>query len=248
MKCLLFIIFFFTLNYNFFIKYDICISLIIPSNEVDFLRCHRNAFRYYRNFDVAKEIIIVISSVTNTTRLLYIIEHFKYRNKLVIGFRYSKQNSASNKNYGLKLSKCEIVSFFDIDDIMSIHRLPTLINIFKNDISTELILHKYTKSCKEFKSKSYMIEGVMKYNLSYSYIRSSYLKISNKVPYKYIYCCKYIPEIKNEKISNGWSSMRRYIFKKLQFNISLNTGEDSEFNTKAIFSGYNLNVLNMTLF
>lgn len=247
-KCIFFILFLLIIKFKLFNKTDICISLIIPSRESDFIRCYRNFFLYYRNFIFVKEIIIVVSSVSNISKLHYIINNFKYRNKIIIAIRKAPHNAASNRNFGYKLSICEIISFFDIDDIMSENRLPVIYSIFKNDKSTEIILHKYTQSCKELITNSNSDRlKIMNYNLSYGKIRDSYNKINNKVSYKYAFCCKYIEEIKNEKISNGWSSMRRYLFNKIQFNFSINIGEDSEFNMKAILLGFNLTLVNMSL-
>lgn len=236
------------INYNSFLKYDTCISLIIPSTENDFLRCYRNTFSNFRNFIFTKEIIIVVSSVSNITRVRDIANKLNFGNKLRLGIRKNKYNAASNRNYGYKLSNCDIISFFDIDDLMSENRLAIIYHIFKNDISAEIILHKYTQSCEDFKINTIANRyNTNNYNISYDLIRNSYYKISKTQPHNSIYCCKYIKEIKNEKISNGWSSMRRYLFNKLQFNSTYNCGEDSDFNTKAILSGYNLMILNMTL-
>lgn len=243
MRCLFCIFILLILKYIVFLNSDMCISLIIPSNEKDFLRCYKNTFHYFKNYIFAKEIIIVISSVTNISKIKNMFNNFTYKRKLILGIRKSKHNAASNKNYGFKLSKCEIISFFDIDDIMHEYRLPTILNVFRNDITTEVILHKFTQSCIELNKYTNITNyKIKRYNFSYDYIRLSYYNYN-----KSIYCCKYIYEIKSEKISNGWSSMRRYIFNNLYYNESLDSGEDSDFNGKIVLYGHNLTLLNMTL-
>lgn len=227
---------------------DYCISLIIPSTEDDFLRCYKQFFYLSKSFILAKEIVLVISSVTNSTKLQYIIQKLSIRKKIILSTRMSKQNAASNRNYGFKLSTCSIVSFFDIDDLMSVNRLAILFNVLKYDKTTEFILHKYTSNCRKMKEIVNINNSVKyKYNLTYQYIYKLYRKKSNKEHSHQRWCCKYIDDIKHESIHNGWPTMRRYIFNKIKYNSSYNIGQDSDFNSNVILNGFNTTILNISL-
>lgn len=224
-----------------------CISLIVPSTERDFFKCHKQFFYYSKSFTIAKEIVIAISSVTNTTKIERIIDNISFRKKIILGIRKSNHNAASNRNYGFLLSKCNYISFFDIDDVMSINRLPLLYNLLVNDKTTEFILHKYSSTCNKMSYKITHSFYKYKYNLSYKYIYESYRKNYKREKSNTEWCCKYIKEIKMESIHNGWPTMRRYIMKKIKYNLSYWYGQDVDFNSNVILSGYNTSILNISL-
>lgn len=225
-----------------------CISLIIPSTQSDFLRCYKQFFYLSNSFLEAKEVIIVISSVTNKTMLKDILYSTKIRNRIVLGLRESHHNAASNRNYGYELSTCEIISFFDVDDVMSENRLSIVYNILKMDKTVEFILHKYSSNCKEIQKRSNNIDVMKyKYNFTYDYIYRIYKKYYFSEDSHERWCCKYIDEIKKEPIHNGWPTMRSYIFDRMKYNISYSFGQDSDFNSNVILMGFNVVILNVSL-
>lgn len=221
-----------------------CMSLIIPSTEQDFLKCYKQFFYYSDSFLYAKEIIIAISSVKKAEKIKTIIKSISFSNKIILGLRSSNHNAASNRNYGFKLSKCKFISFFDIDDIMSINRLPILYNTLKNELTTEFVLHKFTSTCIDLLHPSLYN---FKFNISYKHIYESYKKKYNNEKPNRRWCCKYIDEIKNHLVHNGWPTMRRYIMEKIKYNISYMSGQDSDFNSRVILNGYNTSILNISL-
>lgn len=224
-----------------------CISLIIPSTEQYFLKCYKQFFHFSDTLSQAKEIIIVISSVTNITNINNIVRNISINKKIILGIRYSNHNAASNRNYGFMLSKCKFISYFDIDDIMSINRLPFLYDLLKNDLTTEFVLHKFSPTCNKLLDIINPSYYMYKYNLSYNYIYNSYYLNYNKEESHHQWCCKYIKELKKDLISNGWATMRRYIMNKIKYNISYSAGEDSDFNSRVILNGYNTSILNISL-
>lgn len=224
-----------------------CISLIVPSTETDFLKCYKQFFYNYNAFSVAEEIVLSISSVRNISFLRKIIESIDIKRKIILGLRKEDNNAASNRNYGFKLSKCNIISYFDMDDIMSNNRLSVLYNFFNYDRTTEFVIHKYTIRCNNLAKDEVIEYDRIKYNLEYDYIYNVYKDIYSREESKNRWCCKYIKEIKKELIHNGWPTMRRYIFNKVHYNVSYKYGQDSDFNSNVILHGYNASILNISL-
>lgn len=225
-----------------------CISLIVPSTENDFLKCYRQFLYNNITFQIASEVIFSISSVTNSTLVNMIISRIKIRNRIIAGLRKEKHNAASNRNYGFKLSHCSIISFFDMDDIMSQQRLSLIYSIFDKDSTVEFILHKYESYPNNINTIIPLpLSNSYRYNITYYYIFTKYREINDSDLLRSQWCCKNIEEIKSEKIHNGWPSMRRYIMKKIKYNSRYDYGEDSDFNSRVIISRYNVAILNITL-
>lgn len=243
---LLFVIYYILINRSKEIVKD-CISLIVPSTEKDFFKCYKQFFYSINSYKQAKEIVIAISSVTNISKIKQIINSLVISRKIILGLRNSKENTASNRNYGFELSSCSIISYIDMDDIMSGNRLSILYNYFKKDKYTEFLIHKFTTNCNRINNKNPMNPLEYKYNLSFSYIYLSYKLNSVLDKPNLRFCCKYISPIKNEYIHNGWPTMRRYIMKKIKYNESYAHGQDSDFNANVILSGFNTSILNIAL-
>lgn len=213
------------------------------------MSCYKQFFYIYDSFKYANEIVLVISSVSNIKVIKEIISNLAVKHKIILGIRKAVHYASSNRNYGFLLSKCNIVSFFDMDDLMSVNRLPVLYNLFKHDKTIEFILHKYVANCSLLKSSKYSYKNIdtYKFNLSYNYIYNSYVKSYKKDKPNKRWCCKYIEIIKHEKIHNGWPTMRRYILERIKYNNSYEIGEDVDFNTNIILNKYNVTILNYSL-
>lgn len=87
MKKYIYSIFLFLLYLHFLIKRfkkEFCISLIIPSTECDFVRYFKSFSHNYRSYSLAYEIIIIVSSVKNTSKLYNIIINYQFSNHNII--------------------------------------------------------------------------------------------------------------------------------------------------------------------
>lgn len=105
-------------------NFDNCISLVIPATYYSWNKCSMRVEKMIcDSLDVPKEIIIVISGSRHNgkdTLLTYC------KREINLYYRKDFMNSASNKNFGSKLSKCNYISYFDSDDIMSPTRITIL--------------------------------------------------------------------------------------------------------------------------
>lgn len=225
---------------------SICLSLVIPSTILSWYRCKKQIeYMICNSNEYPKEVVVVISGSNFSMKE----EYNTYCNyKITLYFRKNKKNSASNKNYGSKYTKCSYISYFDSDDVMSHHRIKTLIYIIKNIFKYDIILHMY--------SRNYTIvkENVIDYNniLNHFYLNSSYITYlyrKNMPAHKLQLwgCCHFLP-IKYH-ISNGWITIKRSLFDKEKFNedISIQRAEDSEYNARVISKGYKILILTLVL-
>lgn len=225
---------------------SICVSLVIPSTNLSWHKCKRQIeFMICNSIEYPKEVIVVISGSNYSKK----VEYNTYCNyKIYLYYRKNKRNSASNKNYGSKYSKCSYISYFDSDDIMSQDRIKVIHHIIKYIFKYDIVLHMYSRNFTVVK------DNVINYNniSSYFYLNSSYITYlyrkympSHKV--QLWGCCHFLP-IKYF-ISNGWITIKRSLFDKEKFNedISIQRAEDSEYNARVISKGYKALILTLIL-
>lgn len=214
-----------------------CISLIIPSTNNTWNMCKKQIENMIcKSIETPKEVIIVISNCVRNHKETY-NTYCKY--KLYLYYRKNIKNAASNKNYGGELSKCNIISYFDSDDIMSSYRIKMLHNVMQYYSEYDIVLHMYTKNYNSFKQSTIDLSNIPKYIYSNSsYLTSLYKRIVKTRNVRLWGCYNFIPRLYH--ISNGWITIRRELFEKEKFNedISIQRAEDSEYNGRVISKGY----------
>lgn len=238
------------LNYKYFIlsfNTPYCISLIVPSTIEDFSRCFNILYFNICNSTYSPhEVIIIISGTKNFGYINYskIYSEFKKCNtKIVFKLRKKRHNAASNRNMGYSLSKCSILSFFDVDDIMSIHRLYVINKIFHENKNIDVVFHPSTK----------IINKLDKQNISHLYYKYAVVNQYKQITYKCrktftfdnrIYKC----DVSNGYyITNGWPSIKKKIMHQIKFNDSLYATEDLDFISRVVKFGYNVAIFKKPL-
>lgn len=215
-----------------------CISLIIPSTYEDINRCYKTLIKSIcGSLIYPNEIVIVVSGImTYNISVISIMkrELDKCTNNLIIIKRHMKYNAASNRNVGYYYSHCPIISYFDVDDVMSIYRVYIINKIFNENKKVEVLFHpstnKYNKLDKINMSKIY-----------YKYAVTNQLNIITercKKTFQFdsrIYKC----DVSNGFfITNGWPTFKRYIMINIKFNESLTSTEDLDFISRVVVKGY----------
>lgn len=216
-----------------------CISLVIPSTIEDFLRCE-NTFKksVCNSIKYPYEIVLVISGISNHSIIKNINENLsdlkKCTNKLVIFYRKNKYNAASNRNMGYRKSHCSIISYFDVDDIMSINRIYILNKIFKENKIIDIVFHSSTKNYNKLdKTNIKMLYN--KYVVLDQYNRITEICKKTYIFDNRIYRC----DVSNGfYITNGWPTLKRNIMRNIMFNESLHATEDLDFISKIVVNGY----------
>lgn len=223
-----------------------CISLVIPSTLFTWNKCHKQVeYMICKSIKFPKEVIVVISDSNNTRKEEYSTYcHYK----ISLYFRKNKRNSASNKNYGSKFSKCSYISYFDSDDIMSNERIKTIHHIIKYIFKYDIILHMYTRNYTIFKQNIVNYNKISKhFYLNSSYITYLYRRNMPKHKIQLWGCCHFLP--RKYHISNGWITIKKSMFNMEKFNedVSIQRAEDSEYNARVISRGYKALILTMIL-
>lgn len=164
-------------------------------------------------------------------------------NRLIIKYRENAFNAASNRNYGYLYAHCSILSFFDIDDIMSIYRIAVVNKIFKENKIIDILFHPFTKNYKILDKE----------NTTYIYSKNLVVNQFNIIKEKCrktfvfdgrIYKC----EVSNGfYITNGWPSLKRIIMKRIKYNESLYSTEDLDFISRVVRNGYNVGIFRKPL-
>lgn len=245
---LLYILFVFELAYNTLIyKNNICVSLIIPSTIEDFLRCSESFKKSVCNsIKYSYEIVLVISGIRNRnlnnySNTLRIIK--KCTKQLIIIYRKKKYNAASNRNMGYYKSHCNIITFFDIDDIMSIYRIDIIYKVFDKNKNIDVLFHPSTRYYKEMD----------KINLSNLYSRYLIANKYNEIKQKCIKTFNFDNRIYRCDVSNGffitngWPTIKRKIMDKIKFNDTLTATEDLDFISRVVRCGYKVSIFKMPL-
>lgn len=228
-------------------KNDFCISLIIPSTFDDYTRCYTMLKRSLCNSMIYPyEVIIVISGVYNrdlTNVSLFIYELRKCTKELVILYRSNKKNAASNRNFGFYKSRCSIISFFDVDDIMSIYRIEIIHRIFRENRKVDVVFHPFITNYNKLDI----------YNLSQLYSKyvviNQFSRITERCRKtfsfdKRVYKCD---ASNNYFIANNCPTIKRNIMNYIKFNESLQSTEDLDFISRVVFQGYNVALFNKPL-
>lgn len=221
------------------------ITLVIPSTKATYQNCSTRVIKMINeSFLKPHEVIIVISENRKSKiikiRILGVV--------FIMFYRIGKHNQAENRNIGIKLAKCQYISFFDSDDYMSKSRIQILYNTFIKYPYIDLILHSYTYS---FKNIYENVNNVLDiYNISYNYtsknIYDSYYNNKNQSLYKK-YCCYFLN--KNLTIHNAWLSGRTNILKRNKYNENWKyyRVEDTELNYRLVMKKYKLLLLKLNL-
>lgn len=221
---------------------EFCISLIIPSTLDDFNRCCitlKNSV--CRSVKYPEEIVIIISGIGNNNLSKYSIvvnEIRKCTNNLILFYRKMKYSASSNRNMGYSLSNCPIISFFDVDDIMSIYRIYVISKVFKENNHIDVLFHPSTRNYSELFTKN-----SLQYYHKYVVV-NKYKQIYNRCKYTFhfdnrIYKC----DVSNGFfITNGWPSIKRSIMHKIKFNVSLQSTEDLDFISRIVRNGYKVSL------
>lgn len=226
---------------------NFCISLIIPSTFHDYTRCFTVLKRSIcKSIIYPYEVIIVISGVNNknlTNISIFTHELRKCTKELVIIYRRNEQNAAANRNIGYYKSRCSIISFFDVDDIMSIYRIYIIQKIFKENRKIDVVFHPFISN---YNKLDYL-------NLSKLYSRYAVINQFKRITErcrktftfdKRIYKC----DVANRfLITNGWPSIKRKIMTYIKFNESLQSTEDLDFISRVVYKGYNVAIFNKPL-
>lgn len=216
-----------------------CISLIIPSTIEDFIKCSNILIKSVCNsIKYPHEIVMIISGVSDISMFKNLTEVMnslkKCTNKLVLYRRKKKYNAASNRNMGYKLSHCSIISFFDIDDIMSIYRIHILNKIFKENRKIDIAFHSSTNDYNKL-DKNNITHNYYKYA-----VLNKYDAISSKCRKTFIFDNRiYKCDVSNGFfITNGWPTLKRNIMNNIKFNESLYSTEDLDFISRIVKYGY----------
>lgn len=235
--------FFFLISFKFYAAFyyrnkSFCISLIVPSTYEDINRCYKTFIQsVYRSIKYPEEIVIVVSGISsinkyNMTKVIKRIE--KCTDNLIIIYRRRNHNAASNRNVGYLSSHCAIISYFDVDDIMSIYRIYIIHKIFAENEKVDIMFHPSTNKFNKL-DKTNISNAYYKYTFT-----NQFIKITEKCKktFKFdnrIYKC----DVSNGFfITNGWPTLKRYIMKNIRFNESLTSTEDLDFISKVVVKGY----------
>lgn len=224
-----------------------CISLIIPSTFEDINRCYNTLIKSVcKSLTYPNEIVIVISGImsNNITKIKTIEKELrKCTNVLNIIYRRMKHNAASNRNIGYSYSHCPIISYFDVDDIMSVYRISVIYKLYKENSKIDVVFHSSTKQYYLMNSKNisniyYKYAVTNQYNIITERCRKTY-HFDNR-----IYQC----DVSNGfYITNGWPTLKRYIMKFIKFNESLTSTEDLDFISRVVVKGYRVALFKMPL-
>lgn len=234
-------IFVLTLLYNNYVMKTnpLCISLIIPATIEDYLRCKNTLINSVcSSLKYPQEIVLIISGIYNNSIINYVNINMsnlkKCTNQLIVSYRKRKYNAASNRNMGYRLSHCSIISFFDIDDIMSSNRIYVLHKIFEENKKIDIVFHSSTNHIHNLDnqniSKYYKMNVVLnQHNIITNHCKKTFT-FDNK-----IHKC----DVSNGYyITNGWPTLKRNIMNSIRFNESLYSTEDLDFISKIVRCGY----------
>lgn len=146
---------------------------------------------------------------------------------------------------GYYKSHCNILTYFDIDDIMSIYRLYIIYKVFNENKYIDVLFHPSTRKYKEMD----------KYNLTQKSLYNQFIVTNRynditkkcKETFKFdnrIYKC----DVSNGfYITNGWPTIKRKIMEKIKFNETLDSTEDLDFISKVVKSGYKVSIFKKPL-
>jgi len=214
--------------YNFYGGYDVNISVIIPCipKHIPYLN---DVLQNMKDQTLKPfEIIITLSEIKEEdAKKLELELKNKFDLNLKIISHIEKQNSAENKNRGVKYVDkiCEYIAFIDADDITYPSKLKDMIDFMVSHCA-ELGLHSYDPV----------------FNPNYKNLNPKELKeheINNKLEDHY-----FIP---NLGATHGHIIIKKYIFDKIIFDPTCDYCEDADFIRKILEYNYKGVYLNKPL-
>lgn len=226
--------------------YPNCVSLIIPSTSTDFNRCLNILLNSVcKSIRYPEEVILIISGVKKELENKFksrISPLNKCTKQLIVLLRTGNYNAASNRNYGYLHSHCSILSFFDIDDLMSKYRILFIHKMFSENKNIDVVFHPYTRnysSMDKFDIKLY----------EKNIITNQYKRITKKCRKTFQYNGRiFMCDVSNGFfITNGWPSIKRIIMRNIQYNETLYSTEDLDFISRIVVKGYKVSVFKKPL-
>ena len=137
------------------------ISVVIPVyNGEKFINnvYHNIIQQNYKNI----EIIFVNNNSTDNS--IKIIENLKKADSRICGYHEKKQGAAAARNRGVKESKSNLITFFDVDDEYSSDRISSLANVLISDNSIGMVFGQviahYKDGRKYFPNYNHLKPGV----------------------------------------------------------------------------------------
>lgn len=223
------------------------LSIVVPATFVDFQCFSQRLLRalYFEVLEPPDEVIFVVSSVPNNISSLSYLEPPE---TLKVGVRvvpfHDPQNAARNRNIGGFLANCDILSFFDVDDIPHPQRFVIIRNVFKmhstvqgtmfallpglhdSEDSSDFVSTKVTDignpNCMLLPTPCIASEG---YPDPTMFERLFHVWVPTDIATHW--CCT---EPHNWVVpvspAPGWSSFRREVFLNYLYDEGLNVGED----------------------
>lgn len=168
---------------------------------------------------------------------------------------YSREgsNAAENRNLGGSKAKCNLITFFDVDDLPHPDRFVVIWSLFRKHDELEAILFPFERAQVPkhfFKRVKYLDSKPIcrpfagsRCNSSSEYTssdlhRACYLEHwnqSSSVPN--VLCCREHSEL---MLANGWLSIKKSVFNRFKYNTTLSVAEDGELNARLIHAGIQL--------
>lgn len=158
---------------------------------------------------------------------------------ILVLFTPEKQNAATSRNLGASLTSAPLISFFDSDDVPHPQRLLVLQRIFHVHPHLNLLLHSHStftnqSNYETTRWEKYDVEAITKDAPIFDYPWSVYQSVYGKYykehfvqkPWNFSAVIPYCSLLLNDSlvIHNGWPTVRREVFFKIQFNATFDRG------------------------
>ncbi len=171
--------------------------------------------------------------------------------------RSGRFNQAENRNLAADHATTDLLSFWDIDDVMHSRRIEMIIRHFINTPDSSALLHRYAtvSNFGEISIQNFVVSDLGHHRLesiSYLEAKQMYQKARRESPSVVLWCCGPLAGIVTSEYHNAWLSMRKSAFDAERFNESwtLYRSEDSDLTMRLFLNGQNvsLSVLKLGLY